>query len=922
MEGLLRKSPGGVIQSSPVAPPAQSRFAECPGRIQPRMNRCRALLALVVLGVAMPAVIARDAPRSPTSAWRCLRRRRPGLPALPAQSPRNANYTIEARLDPERHTIEGQLVLEWRNTTGRPAVDVPVPPLLERLPQQPLDLGARAGAGGPPRGERRAGAGATPQVTPDRASRAGAARDRPDADPALRPARRRQRRRPHGHGGDDARRRWPPGATARFRDRLDVARSPTATSAARAGCTTTTSSPSGSRRSASSGRAPGTRTSSTPGPSSSPTTASTTSRLTVPRGLRGGRHGRAARDAATTPDGTRTFRFLQEDVHDFAWTASRRFLEKTGRFEDPGYPPVDIRLLVQPEHEHLAERYIEATRIALRSYGAWSAPYPYAQITVVDPGLGLASGRHGVPDAVHRRGQPSGRRPTLQSPESVTIHEAGHQFWYGAGGHQRVRGGVARRGLQQLPRREGLPARARPARAGASATSACAGRGAAADGRWWRPGVASAAATDLRTACARTGETDVMARRGVGLPRPPTPTASTPTASRPSACRPSRACVGDETMTRILRTYARRYRFAHPTSEDFIATVNEVTGQDWRWYFDQTWFSAEQCDYAVTVKNTRARDAGGIPRRAGRPRARLAGAADDDERRTTTRPFDSEVMVRRLGGVRLPVEVRVEFADGRSVRETWDGQYRWTRFRYRAAQVRAADVDPERQDRPRREPRQQRLGGRERAGAARGARSGRRAGCSGSRTCSSCTRCSDEDGRRWRDRRRACGACAALGPVRLPPRREPGHGGCSWPCRWPRTPAPRTSTSGPPARDMMHGFDYPWWSHWSDARSGWPTTLGPDILGTGFALQEPRPAAEGPAPRGPLRACPTRTGKRRAAARPAAPRPRRPPTCSCRSSWPAACSASLRQPRARWTVRGLLHGAGFYFGRFLRVWPC
>ena len=28
----------------------------------------------------------------------------------------------------------------------------------------------------------------------------------------------------------------------------------------------------------------------------------------------------------------------------------------------------------------------------------------------------------------------------------------------------------------------------------------------------------------------------------------------------------------------------------------------------------------------------------------------------------------------------------------------------------------------------------------------------------------------------------------------------------------------------------------------------------------------------------------------------------------------------LRQAQGRWTVRGLLHGAGFYFGRFLRVW--
>ena len=42
------------------------------------------------------------------------------LPPLPAQSPRNASYAIEARLDDVRHTIEGTLDLEWRNTTGAP----------------------------------------------------------------------------------------------------------------------------------------------------------------------------------------------------------------------------------------------------------------------------------------------------------------------------------------------------------------------------------------------------------------------------------------------------------------------------------------------------------------------------------------------------------------------------------------------------------------------------------------------------------------------------------------------------------------------------------------------------------------------------------------------------------------------------------
>ncbi len=48
----------------------------------------------------------------------------------------------------------------------------------------------------------------------------------------------------------------------------------------------------------------------------------------------------------------------------------------------------------------------------------------------------------------------------------------------------------------------------------------------------------------------------------------------------------------------------------------------------------------------------------------------------------------------RQGEVLLPVELRVELADGRIVTETWDGRDRWVRFRYEGAKVVRAVVDP------------------------------------------------------------------------------------------------------------------------------------------------------------------------------------------------------------------------------------
>src|SRR5438445_615976 len=43
---------------------------------------------------------------------------------VPPLSPRNANYTITAQLDPQTRTITGSETITWRNITSRPAADL------------------------------------------------------------------------------------------------------------------------------------------------------------------------------------------------------------------------------------------------------------------------------------------------------------------------------------------------------------------------------------------------------------------------------------------------------------------------------------------------------------------------------------------------------------------------------------------------------------------------------------------------------------------------------------------------------------------------------------------------------------------------------------------------------------------------------
>ena len=354
----------------------------------------------------------------------------PGLPALPERSPRNASYTIEARLEPDTQTLEGNLVLEWRNTSDQALSTFPFH-LYWNAFRNTLSTTARGDsrrwAAHKEVDERLFG-----WIDVHSVRRLHEDGTEEDLTPSLRYL--------HPDGNEDDRTVMQvssesavvPEETVRFRIEWS-SRVPHGT-VGRAGwvhdyhfiaqwfpkigvfwngewnC--------------------------------HPFCAVTEFfsdygvydvRLTVPRGFVVGATGRRE-DKTENEDGTETHHYVQEDVHDFAWTASRRFLERVATFDEPGYLPVAIRLLVQPEHEKQSERYIEATKLALRTYGTWSAPYPYTQITVVDPAWGSGSGGMEYPTLF--TGGTSVLAPAvLQRPESVTVHEAGHQFWYGLVGN-------------------------------------------------------------------------------------------------------------------------------------------------------------------------------------------------------------------------------------------------------------------------------------------------------------------------------------------------------------------------------------------------------------------------------------------------------------------------------------------------------
>jgi len=400
---------------------------------------------------------------------------------------------------------------------------------------------------------------------------------------------------------------------------------------------------------------------------------------------------------------------------------------------------VEVTLLIHPEHRHLADRHFDAVFHALRSFGYWYGRYPYRTLTVVDPAFG-ARGAGGMEYPTLITAGANYLSPARRwSPEGVTIHEFGHQYWYGmvatnepeeafldegfnsystgcvlehAYGPNRdstdLAPGVAWLGvpLLEIPRRPDPTTRQPPSR-GATAQLM--------DAVWLRPfgpsdDLALNAIRDLpflnyaneapideetgwRRRYLRAPQADELARRSweyldtesYGL---------NSYARTALMLRTLEGILGPDLMLKTMRGYFQKHRFKHPTVTDFMATVDEITGRKMEPFFRQAIFGSGLLDYSVSDLSSEPRAAPrGLFGAAGARRTETdAGAAkppDDDANRR------NKVLLSRRGDFVWPQDVELRYESGAPARRSWDGVYRWLRYDEPGPKLRSARVDPE-----------------------------------------------------------------------------------------------------------------------------------------------------------------------------------------------------------------------------------
>jgi len=381
-------------------------------------------------------------------------------------------------------------------------------------------------------------------------------------------------------------------------------------------------------------------------------------RLTVPAEWIVGASGRET-SKANNGDGTTTHTYRGEDIHDFAWTTSPDFVEARQTFAHATLPKVDMRLLLRPEHRGQERRHFDATIACLRYYGEWFGGYPYGYLTIVDPAYQSDSGGMEYPTLFTGWSRWIAPRAVTQ-PESVTVHEAGHQFWYGI---------VASNEFEHAWLDEGL---------NTFSTARTVDRAFNPNYhvRRYFGGFIPWVFYDIPVRRETDGNRLSGYRTVAEADAQSTPTfqywpgsASAITYNKTALwLNTLERHLGWDTLRKAMSTYFHRWKYRHPKPDDFFQALNEASGRDLTWFFNEA-RGSNVFDY---------------------------GLQEFTSERVGDR-FRTIVVARRFGEAFFPVEVVTTFRGGAQVREHWDGRNRRQIYVYeRPEQAVMAQVDPNR----------------------------------------------------------------------------------------------------------------------------------------------------------------------------------------------------------------------------------
>lgn len=424
--------------------------------------------------------------------------------------------------------------------------------------------------------------------------------------------------------------------------------------------------------------------------------------LDVPSGYRVGATGELQGEPVVA-NGRSLHRYVQHDVHDFAWTADKRYAEPLlGDWTGPGSPPVKIRVLYPPEYKASAAPALKATQESLTYFSRTLGPYPYRTVTVVIPPYnateagGMEYPTFFTADSFEEVA-PLGMNALLL--DFVTIHEFGHGYFYGILASNEFEEPMLDEGLneywdQRMLREAGKRYVIAPEwlrrlgirphlgefeleRLGARLDDPADGTGA---NSWARLSSSSYGAVYSRTA---------------------------------TVMRDLEAQLGTPAIEKALKDYYATWKFRHPSIADLRESLAVSTGRRdvvERVFAQQVYAARKVDDRIERFTSTEVLPLAGVQIEKGK---RVDVTEAERDKRISQRreawnkanpkaspgsgpfPWRTTVLVRREG-VAVPQTLVVTFADGSRETVRWDDDASWKRFAWeKPSKAVSVQLDPQ-----------------------------------------------------------------------------------------------------------------------------------------------------------------------------------------------------------------------------------
>jgi hypothetical protein len=291
----------------------------------------------------------------------------------------------------------------------------------------------------------------------------------------------------------------------------------------------------------------------------------------------------------------KTIRYTQNNVHDFAWFADKRFEVLKGEVELPhSKRKVTTWSMFVPHHFKLWENAPEYIHDGVYYYSKWNGDYPYNNVTAVDGTISAGGGME-YPNVTV-----IGNTGSKEELEVVIVHEVGHNWFYGQLGSNEREHAWMDEGLNTLnelryietkyPHNENMSKMM-----GGIAEKVHLEHMSHYDMSYLTYASSASLGVDQPIELPSDEYTQlnygaiVYAKTGLEF-------------------NYLRNYLGDELFDKCMRKYYEKWEFKHPQPQDIRQVFEEVTGKNLDWFFVDIITTTKQVDYKL--KNVKTNENG------------------------------------------------------------------------------------------------------------------------------------------------------------------------------------------------------------------------------------------------------------------------------------------------------------------------